>query len=295
MFIVYIVGWMLLILVVGGWLVGRQRRKAEAGMKGLAASFGFRLLENMEAVDRSIVPAMRQAALEAREKMPAFFRKMAERPARGFLCVAGVADGIEVSIFLESIGSGKTETKYTVVRADYPKPLSFEMRIGAEGAFTRLGKALFELRDVEIGDPEFDRAVRVKTADDAVSRQDGRRRGRTGGTRQAWRERCGARPVGAVDVGLCHERVRAMGGAGLPLRPGEDARAGGRGRGRRANAWRGLKTPPRGRRTRADSQASALRRRSERAPAPAGHVCSDCVRVCREILDGRRAKAEDER
>jgi hypothetical protein len=23
--------------------------------------------------------------------------------------------------------------------------------------------------------------------------------------------------------------------------------------------------------------------------APAGHVCSDCVRVCREILDGRRA------
>jgi hypothetical protein len=170
MFIVYIVGWMLLILVVGGWLVGRQRRKAEAGMKQLAATLGFRLLENMEAVDRSIVPAMRQAALEAREKMPAFFRRMAERPARGFLCVAGVADGVEVTIFLESHGSGKTETKYTVVRADYPTPLPFEMRIGAEGAFTRLGKALFELRDVEIGDPEFDRAVRVKTADDVAAR-----------------------------------------------------------------------------------------------------------------------------
>jgi hypothetical protein len=139
-------------------------------MKQLAATLGFKLLENMEAVDRSIVPAMRQAALEAREKMPAFFRKMAERPARGFLCVAGVADGVEVTIFLESIGSGKTETKYTVVRADYPTPLPFEMRIGAEGAFTRLGKALFELRDVEIGDPEFDRAVRVKTADDVAAR-----------------------------------------------------------------------------------------------------------------------------
>jgi hypothetical protein len=170
MFIVYIVGWMLLILVVGGWLVGRQRRKADAGMRQLAATLGFKLLENMEAVDRSIVPAMRQAALEAREKMPAFFRKMAERPARGFLCVAGVAEGVEVTIFLESIGSGKTETKYTVVRADYPTPLPFEMRIGAEGAFTRLGKALFELRDVEIGDPEFDRAVRVKTADDVAAR-----------------------------------------------------------------------------------------------------------------------------
>jgi hypothetical protein len=170
MFIVYIVGWMLLILVVGGWLVGRQRRKAEAGMKQLAATLGFKLLENMEAVDRSIVPAMRQAALEAREKMPAFFRKMAERPARGFLCVAGVADGVEVTIFLESIGSGRTETKYTVVRADYPTPLPFEMRIGAEGAFTRLGKALFELQDVEIGVPEFDRAVRVKTADDVAAK-----------------------------------------------------------------------------------------------------------------------------
>jgi hypothetical protein len=170
MFIVYIVGWMLLILVVGGWLVGRQRRRAAAGMQQVAASFGFTVLENMEAVDRSIVPAMRQAAREAREKMPPFFRKLAERPARGFLCVAGVADGVEVTIFLESRGSGRTETKYTVVRADYATPLPFEMRIGAEGAFTRLGKALFDLRDLEIGDAEFDRAVRIKTADEAGAR-----------------------------------------------------------------------------------------------------------------------------
>ena len=170
MFIVYIVLWMLLILVVGGWFISRQRRKAVAGMQQLAATFGFRLLENMEAVDRSIVPAMRQAALEAREKMPAFFRRMAERPAKGFLCVAGVTDGVEVSIFLESVGSGKSETKYTVVRADYPKPLPFEMRIGAEGAFTRLGKALFDLQDVEIGVPEFDRAVRIKAADQEGAR-----------------------------------------------------------------------------------------------------------------------------
>ena len=170
MFIVYIVLWMLLILVVGGWFISRQRRKAVAGMQQLAAAFGFRLLENMEAVDRSIVPAMRQAALEAREKMPPFFRKMAERPAKGFLCVAGVTDGVEVSIFLESVGSGKSETKYTVVRADYTKPLPFEMRIGAEGAFTRLGKALFDLQDVEIGVPEFDRAVRIKAADQEGAR-----------------------------------------------------------------------------------------------------------------------------
>jgi hypothetical protein len=170
MFIVYIVLWMLLILVVGGWLVGRQRRKADAGIRQLAASLGFRLLENMDAVDRSIVPAMRQTARDAREKMPDFFRRMAERPARGFLCAAGVSEGVEVTIFLESGGGGRSSTKYTVVRSDYPKPLPFEMRVGSEGAFTRLGKAVFELRDVETGDARFDRAARIKTADEAGAR-----------------------------------------------------------------------------------------------------------------------------
>ena len=168
--IAFIVGWMLLILFVGSALVRRQRRKADAGIRQLAASLGFSILENMEAVDRSIVPGMRRAALEAREKLPPYFRKLAERPAKGFLCAAGTADGVEVTIFLEASGSGKSNTRYTVVRADYPKPLPFEMRIGSEGAFTRLGKALFELRDLEIGDAEFDRAVRVKTADEAGAR-----------------------------------------------------------------------------------------------------------------------------
>ena len=165
--ITYIIVWMLLILIVGGALVRRRRRRADAGVKRLAATLGFELLEGMTAVDRTVLPAMRQAALEAREKLPAFLRKLAERPAKGFLCVAGTADGVEVTIFLESVGSGKSETKYTVVRADYPKPLPFDMRIGSEGAFTRLGKALFDLSDVEIGDGEFDRAARVKAADEA--------------------------------------------------------------------------------------------------------------------------------
>jgi hypothetical protein len=168
--ITYVIVWMLLILLVGGALVRRQRRKADAGIRQLAAALGFKLLEDMEAVDRTVVPAMRQAALEAREKMPDFLRKLAERPARGFLCLAGTADGVQVTIYLDSRGSGKTSTNYTVIRADYSKPLPFALRIGSEGVFTRLGKALFDLRDVEIGDPVFDRAVRVKTADEAGAR-----------------------------------------------------------------------------------------------------------------------------
>jgi hypothetical protein len=170
MFIVYIVGWMALILGLGLWLVRRQARKAAAGISQLAAAFGFELLEGMAAIERTIVPAMRQAAREAREKIPEGFRKWSELPARGFLCAAGTVDGVEVAIYLDSRGSGKSNTKYTVVRADYTTPLPFDMRIGSEGAFTRLGKALLHLNDVEIGDPEFDRAVRIKAADETATR-----------------------------------------------------------------------------------------------------------------------------
>ncbi|HEY3380986.1 MAG TPA: hypothetical protein VGK32_04415 [Vicinamibacterales bacterium] len=165
--ILYIVVWMLLIVIVGGALVRRQRRRADAGVRQLAAALGFELLEGMEAVDRTIPTTLRQAAREAREKIPAGLRKWAELPAKGALCIAGTADGVEVTIYPDSRGSGKTNTKYTVVRADYPKPLPFDLRIGSEGVFTRMGKALFGFRDVEIGDEEFDRAARVKAADEA--------------------------------------------------------------------------------------------------------------------------------
>jgi hypothetical protein len=165
--IAYVIAWMVLIIVVGGALVRRQRRRADAGARQLAAALGFELLEDMEAVDRTVLPAMRPAAREAREKIPPAFRKLAERAAKGALCVAGTSDGIPVTIYLDSRGSGKSNSKYTVVRADYPQPLPFELRIGSEGAFTRLGKALFGLADVEIGDGEFDRAIRVKAADEA--------------------------------------------------------------------------------------------------------------------------------
>ena len=176
MFIVYILLWMLLIVVGGGWLVGRQRRQARRGIEQLAAALGFRLLEGMDAVDRTILPARRQAAKEAREKVPAALRGMVNRAARGALCAAGTIDGVEVSVYFETRGP-KSNTYYTSVRADYAKPLPFELRVGSEGALTRLGKAFFDLADVEIGDPEFDRAVRVKASDADAARSALRRPG----------------------------------------------------------------------------------------------------------------------
>ena len=77
---------------------------------------------------------------------------------------------VRITIFFETRGSGKSPTTYTVVRADYPTPLPFELYIAYEGTFTRLGKALFGLRDLEVGDEAFDRAVRIKTGDEAAAR-----------------------------------------------------------------------------------------------------------------------------
>jgi len=150
--------------------LGRRSRRTRANAGSLAAALGFGLLEGMEAASRMTPEALRQAAREQHEKLPDSLRKYMERSARTLFCIAGASDGVQVAIYLESRASGRSNTTYTVVRADYPKPLPFELSIAYEGTFTRVGKALFHLRDVEIGDPEFDRAVRIKAADEAAAK-----------------------------------------------------------------------------------------------------------------------------
>jgi hypothetical protein len=170
MAIAYVLLWMLLILVVGGWLVSRQSRKLRQSVRQLAAELGFEMLEGMAAVDRTIPPEQRQEALDAREKIPPALRGLVNRAAKGAMCLVGTSEGVPVLVYPDTRGSGRSSTTYTVVRAEYPAPLPVDLRIGSEGALTRLGKAVFSLRDVELGDPEFDRAVRVKSDDEAGAR-----------------------------------------------------------------------------------------------------------------------------
>ena len=144
----------------------RKRRIRESAMN-LATVLGFEILEGVEAVKRSAPAASEQAVMENYEKLPGPLRRLVEKAAS--TVIAGTADGVRITISLESRGSGKSQTTYTVVRADYAKPLPFDLRIGHEGAFTRLGKALFGLRDVEVGDEEFDRAVRIKAGDETAA------------------------------------------------------------------------------------------------------------------------------
>jgi hypothetical protein len=79
--------------------------------------------------------------------------------------ITGMRDDVAVAIYTESRGSGKSRTTYSIVEASFPKPLPFTLRIGRESAMTRFGKAVFGLKDIEVGVEEFDKAVRIKGSD----------------------------------------------------------------------------------------------------------------------------------
>jgi hypothetical protein len=171
LFLFPIAAFIVFVGIIGVLRPGRQNRRVRAGASDLATALGFEVLDGREAVRRVIPgsPAEAAAAMADYEKMPAFLRNLFESTGKA-TCVTGTTDGVRITIFFETRGSGKSRTTFTVVRADYPKPLPFELHIAHEGMFTRLGKALFGLRDLEVGDEAFDRAVRVKTDDATAAR-----------------------------------------------------------------------------------------------------------------------------
>ncbi len=70
-----------------------------------------------------------------------------------------------MAIYLESRGSGKSRTTWSIVEASFPRPLPFTLRVGRETALTRFGKAVFAVQDIEIGSDRFDAGVRIRTSD----------------------------------------------------------------------------------------------------------------------------------
>jgi hypothetical protein len=85
--------------------------------------------------------------------------------------LTGTRDGVAVAIYLESRGSGKSRTTYSIVEASFPRPLPFTLRVGRETALTRLGKAVFGIQDIEVGSDRFDAEVRIRTSDPERARR----------------------------------------------------------------------------------------------------------------------------
>ena len=74
-------------------------------------------------------------------------------------------DDVAVAIYLETRGSGKSRTTYSIVEASFPRPLAFSMLVYRESAMAKFGKAVFGLKDIEVGSEQFDKAVRIKGSD----------------------------------------------------------------------------------------------------------------------------------
>ncbi|MCX7030172.1 MAG: hypothetical protein NTU62_08640, partial [Spirochaetes bacterium] len=76
--------------------------------------------------------------------------------------MTGMHDGVAVAIYLESRGTSRNRTSYSIVEASFPRPLPFTLLVGRETAMARLGKAVFGIQDIQVGSEQFDAAVRVK-------------------------------------------------------------------------------------------------------------------------------------
>ena len=146
----------------------KRRIKETEEAKGLAALLGLRLLEPAEAMRRAYEVSGQTDFLARLEKLP--------QPVVDFLrdnaswIVEGERSGVPVDIYSETRGSGRSSTTYTVVRANLASPLAFDLHVAKEGAVVRLGKALFNVQDIEIGDEDIDPYVRIKSADPEAAR-----------------------------------------------------------------------------------------------------------------------------
>jgi hypothetical protein len=85
--------------------------------------------------------------------------------------LTGMRDDVAVAIYTETRGSGKSRTTYSIVEASFPRPLAFSMLVYRESAMAKFGKAVFGLKDIEVGSEQFDKAVRIKGSDpDRIAR-----------------------------------------------------------------------------------------------------------------------------
>jgi hypothetical protein len=77
--------------------------------------------------------------------------------------IRGNFNGLPVTIDTYTQRSGNSSTTYTRYRVNYP-PLGLGLKMQREGGFSFIGK-LFGIEDVQVGDPVFDGAFKIKTSD----------------------------------------------------------------------------------------------------------------------------------
>lgn len=139
----------------------RKAKILEAG-RALGEALGLELVDGQEAFRRARLGADDEALAQF-DKLPPLLRNLLARG--GSWSLRGERGGLRVAIYPETRSSGRNSTTYTVVRAYLREPLGFELRVRREGVAAKLGKALFKLQDIEIGDEVLDPLIRIKAGD----------------------------------------------------------------------------------------------------------------------------------
>lgn len=149
------------ILVVIGTLAAsvfymrKRRERARAIMSDAASACGLEYSDGRSDAQSMEAPGFLQGLLRDLIQQNAPWR------------LSGTRSGQRVEVYPETRSNGKSSTTYVIVQVCYTHPLSFEIRFAKEGIFTKLGKAMSLMKDVETGDPDFDPLIRVKTKDEA--------------------------------------------------------------------------------------------------------------------------------
>ena len=78
--------------------------------------------------------------------------------------ITGTLNGLPVKIDTYTQRSGNNSTTYTRYQVQYPSP-GFSFRLKREGGIATLIGKFFGVEDVQVGDPMFDGAFKVKTSD----------------------------------------------------------------------------------------------------------------------------------
>ncbi len=68
-----------------------------------------------------------------------------------------------------TVSTGKSSVTYTRMRAPFVNPDGFRFHIFRTGFFNELGRRWFKTMDLEVGDPDFDRAFTVRVVDDTAA------------------------------------------------------------------------------------------------------------------------------
>lgn len=144
--------------------IRREREKARAA----AAELGLEYRDGEEVLKAGYEEAGQGAMYDRLKRAPSFIARLLSGLAPWRM--EGSVEGTRVAVYRETRSSGKSSTTYTVLRAYYGEPLSYELRVAREGVFAKLGKALFGLADVEVGEPEFDASFRIKAGDPLQAR-----------------------------------------------------------------------------------------------------------------------------